>query len=98
MAGKTPADLRQDLDELRRLASDLAVAEDRLTRHAETMRREEAWAGLDEMRGAVYGAVSYALAAVLDDSTSSGLQVAQEAQDALDVVDLALSRGEAVTA
>lgn len=104
MASKTPAEFRQDLDGLLKLAADRLIAEDNLTRRAREMRLEEGWHGLP-LTGAVFGAVEYALNAADNDAPldepgspiENAGEIAQAIQDAIDVVNLAVARSEEAT-
>jgi hypothetical protein len=96
VATRTPFDLRADLERLLELAVDVGVAESKLEKAAKQIRAEAIWLGDLPHKAAVDGAIVNALGEATGeiDGTTSGFDVAQAIQDALDVVDLALARDE----
>lgn len=98
---RTPEALRRDLEHLQSLACDVVCAEERLATFAKLMQDEARWDSAsalpyysDAVAGGVKGAVSDALEPRSGPSTPivSGFLIAQECQDSLDVLDMAIKR------
>lgn len=94
--GITPAELRDDLEHLIFLATEMAVAQERLETFAKAVEEANAveTSNLPYASG-VTAEVSVALGDAQGQHGSAGftaLHVAQSVQDALDVLDLALAR------
>lgn len=91
----TYQDLRRDLTHLQSLACDLGVADEKLRLFAKQMRSIECGFPLyDAIKRAADGAVADALEKRFGKETSNidPMVIAQECQDALDVIDLAVAR------
>lgn len=95
----SPAEFRDRLQKLLRLASEYAVAESRvktLGRELDEAPTDGLMDGLTSYRNAVLAEVKSALYDVTenDDGGFDALQMCQSVQDALDVLNLAIERGD----
>jgi hypothetical protein len=84
--------LREYLEQLLSQAADMAVAEERLETTAQGIEASELWTkGDTPMISAVIGAVEHAVN-MAGDRGQTGLDIAQATDDAIAVVNLAISR------
>lgn len=95
----TAREFRADLENLLRLAQDVASAEAKLEAFAEEVKKEEKWWRIRGLPGGRFvpldASVREALRSALNDHGNSdhyGLEKCQDAQDALDVLDFAIER------